>query len=170
MSEEGTVGFDYAGLVAGALRGVVRDVLRKVASDGLVGEQHLYLSFRTGAPGLDLPAHLRKQFPREMTIVLQNQFWGLAVAEDAFSVQLRFGGKLERLTVPFAALVAFADPSVPFGLRFEGAAAEDEGEASLPATAPAGRPVGPASAETGDAKVVAFRPGRKKAGRNRLGS
>jgi hypothetical protein len=168
MSEEGTAGFDYAGLVAGALRGVVREVLRRVASDGLVGEQHLYLSFRTSAPGLDLPAHLRKQFPKEMTIVLQNQFWGLTVEDEAFSVQLRFGGKLERLTVPFKALVAFADPSVPFGLRFESSASEDEGEASLPATAPAGRPAGPASAETGDAKVVAFRPGRKKPGPKRL--
>ena len=170
MTDEGPGEFDYAGLVAGALRGVVRDVLRKVESHGLVGEQHLYLSFRTSAPGLDLPAHLRKQFPREMTIVLQNQFWGLAVEDEEFSVQLRFGGKLERLSVPFAALVAFADPSVPFGLRFEGSAVEDEGAASLPATAPAGPPVGPESAATGDAKVVAFRPGRKKAGPNRLGS
>ena len=170
MSEEGTGGFDYAGLVAVALRGVVRDVLRKVASDGLVGEQHLYLSFRTSAPGLDLPAHLRKQFPKEMTIVLQNQFWGLAVEDEAFSVQLRFGGKLERLTVPFAALVAFADPSVPFGLRFEGAASEDEGEAFRPAPAPAGARPHPLLSETADAKVVAFRSPRKKPGPRRANS
>ena len=69
MSEEGTAGFDYTGLVAGALRGVVREVLQKVASEELVGEQHLYVSFRTSAPGLDLPAHLRKRFPKEMTRV-----------------------------------------------------------------------------------------------------
>jgi uncharacterized protein len=164
MSDEGTTGFDYAGLVAGALRGVVRDVLRKVASEGMVGEQHLYLSFRTAAPGLDLPPHLRKQFPQEMTIVLQNQFWGLAVEDEAFSVQLRFGGKLERLTVTFAALVAFADPSVPFGLRFEGAGeAEPDAEASAPVDSPAPAAPGEASAP----KVVAFRSTRKKPGPER---
>jgi hypothetical protein len=175
MSEEGTVGFDYAALVASALRGVVRDVLRKVADEGLVGEQHLYLSFRTSAPGLDLPAHLRKQFPKEMTIVLQNQFWGLAVEGDAFSVQLRFDGRLERLTVPFAALVAFADPSVPFGLRFEGSAEDAEATASEPAsvrrpTVPAGRRAAPRRSESGEARVVAFRPARKKPGPERVDS
>ena len=163
---EGTGGFDYAGLVAQALRGVVRDVLRKVASEGLVGEQHLYLSFRTSNPGLELPSHLRKQFPKEMTIVLQNQFWGLAVEDEAFSVQLKFGGRLERLTVPFAALVAFADPSVPFGLRFEGSGSEVEEEAP----APAARPAPAAPRARGDGKVVAFRSSRKKPGPRGLDS
>jgi hypothetical protein len=167
MSDEGTEAFDYAGLVAEALRGMVRDVLRKVASEGLVGEQHLYLSFRTSAPGLELPPQQRKQFPNEMTIVLQNQFWGLAVEEESFSLQLRFGGKLERLTVPFAALVSFADPSVPFGLRFEGAGElEPEGEASAPAPAKPPRAASGPSA----AKVVAFRSRRKKPAPERLDS
>jgi uncharacterized protein len=157
---------DYASLVAGALRGVVRDVLRRVASDGLLGEQHLYLSFRTSAPGLELPARLRKQFPQEMTIVLQNQFWGLSVEEEAFSVQLRFGGKLERLAVPFAALVAFADPSVPFGLRFEGSGSEGEEEAPAPAPHPALS----APTRAPAAKVVAFRSARKKPGPERIDS
>ncbi len=164
MTDEGPVEFDYAGLVAGALRGVVRDVLRKVESHGLVGEQHLYLSFRTKATGLELPAQLRKQFPKEMTIVLQNQFWGLTVDEDAFSVQLKFGGRLERLRVPFAALVAFADPSVPFGLRFEGSEAEGEDEAAAKAPTPIDRLSAPAGVPEADAKVVAFRSPRKKAG------
>ena len=164
MSDQGTTGFDYAGLVAEALRGVVRDVLRKVASEGMVGEQHLYLSFRTAAPGLDLPAHLKRKFPREMTIVLQNQFWGLAVEDESFSVQLRFGGKLERLTVPFATLVAFADPSVPFGLRFEGSGdSEPDVEPSTPREPAA--PVAPS--EAGAPKVVAFRSTRKKPGPER---
>jgi hypothetical protein len=167
MSDGETPGFDYAGLVAEALRGVVRDVLRKVASDGLVGEQHLYLSFRTSAPGLDLPLHLRKQFPEEMTIVLQNQFWGLAVEDEAFSVQLRFGGKLERLTVPFAALVAFADPSVPFGLRLAGSSPMSADEAPPPLPNPGLRA---APTPVADPKVVAFRPSRKKRGPGRLDS
>jgi len=170
MSETSGSGFDYAGLVAAALRGVVREVLRKVASEGLVGEQHLYLSFRTRAPGLELPSSLRRQFPEEMTIVLQNQFWGLAVDDGAFSVQLKFGGRLEQLTVPFDALVAFADPSVPFGLRFEQSGSlEPDAE---PATGtPAAEPREPeVPRRTGAEKVVAFRSPRKKAGPRRLGS
>jgi uncharacterized protein len=170
MRKPGTGGFDYAGLVAVALRGVVREVLRKVASDGLVGEQHLYLSFRTTAPGLEVPSSLRRQFPEEMTIVLQNQFWGLAVDDDAFSVQLKFGGRLEQLTVPFDALVAFADPSVPFGLRFEqsGSLEPDDEPATAP---PPADPQGPeAPSRTGAEKVVAFRSPRKKPGPRRLDS
>jgi hypothetical protein len=170
MSEGQTEEFDYATLVADALRGVVRNVLRRVQVDGLLGEQHLYLTFRTASRGLDLPARLRRQFPEEMTIVLQNQFWGLAVEEDAFSVQLKFGGRLERLTVPFAALVAFADPSVPFGLRFEPSGTGGEGDAASPAPAPAEPPVLDPTPEKSAAKVVAFRPGRKKQGPGPRGS
>ncbi len=170
MSETGAGEFDYAGLVAAALRGVVREVLRKVASDGLVGEQHLYLSFRTTAPGLELPASLRRQFPEEMTIVLQNQFWGLTVEDGEFSVQLKFGGRLEQLTVPFDALVAFADPSVPFGLRFEpsGSLEPDDEPAAAPPAADSREPEVPG--RTGAEKVVAFRSPRKKAGPRRLDS
>jgi uncharacterized protein len=168
MSEKGTDGFDYASLFAAALRGVVREVLRVVASEGLVGEQHLYLSFRTSAPGLELPAHLQKQFPKEMTIVLQNQFWGLTVQDEAFSVQLRFGGQLEQLRVPFAALVAFADPSVPFGLRLESSPPEPDDETPAPVLAKPSLRVAPRRAA--DTKVVAFRPSRKKRGPERLDS
>jgi uncharacterized protein len=169
MSQAGAGGFDYARLVADALRGVARDVLRKVEGEGLVGEQHLYLSFRTSAPGVEVPSHLRKQFPEEMTIILQNQFWGLEVADEVFSVQLKFSGTLERLTVPFAALVAFADPSVPFGLRFE-SSDEGEKEASAPAPTPAPPGSPPKSDPTGDGKVVAFRSPRKGPGPERRDS
>jgi hypothetical protein len=170
MSETGAIGFDYAGLVAAALRGVVREVLRKVASEGLVGEQHLYLSFRTTAPGLEVPPSLRRQFPEEMTIVLQNQFWGLTVEDAAFSVQLKFGGRLEQLSVPFDALVAFADPSVPFGLRFEqsGSLEPDDEPAPSPPVADSHEPEAPR--RPGAEKVVAFRSPRKKSGPRRLDS
>jgi hypothetical protein len=168
MSETGAVEFDYAGLVAAALRGVVREVLRKVASEGLVGEQHLYLSFRTTAPGLELPPSLRRRFPEEMTIVLQNQFWGLAVEDGAFSVQLKFGGRLEHLTVPFDALVAFADPSVPFGLRFEHSGDLEPDSEAGPTPTDSHEPS--ASSQKGGEKVVAFRSPRKKKGPRRLDS
>lgn len=109
---------DYARLVLDALRDVPRQVLRRAADEGLPGEHHFLLTFRTSHPGVALSPGLVARHPGEMTIVLQHQFWDLAVGEDAFSVTLRFGGIRERLHVPFAALLAFADPSVGFGLRF----------------------------------------------------
>ncbi|GGE42534.1 hypothetical protein GCM10007276_19790 [Agaricicola taiwanensis] len=113
-----------------ALRGLVRKVLSDVARDGLPGEHHFFVSFRTGAPGVKLSPRLREQHPEEMTIVLQHQFWDLEVMENHFTVGLSFGGVPEKLVVPYEALVGFYDPSVQFGLKFEIAesapAVEDE--------------------------------------------
>src|SRR5882724_356762 len=103
-----------------ALRGAVRRVLARVAEEGPPGEHFFYIGFRTDRPGVEIPRFLRDQYPQEMTIVLQNQFWDLEVSEDAFAVTLTFGGSRQRLTVPFLALTAFADPSAEFGLRFDG--------------------------------------------------
>ena len=110
---------DYARLVREALRDVPRQALRLAASEGLPGEHHFYLTFRTSHPGVALSPGLHARYPEQMTIVLQHQYRDLAVGEDAFSVTLRFGGAPERVHVPFAALVAFADPSVRFALQFE---------------------------------------------------
>lgn len=116
----------YDRMVEDALRGVVRRALTEVAGGGLPGDHHFYLTFRTTEPGVHIAAALRGQYPKEMTIVLQHQFWGLEVNEDHFAVTLSFGGKHERLVVPYHAIVSFADPSVKFGLQFESAAqAED---------------------------------------------
>jgi uncharacterized protein len=109
----------YDKLVENALRGVAREALRRAARDGLPGAHHFYLGFRTAAAGVSLPGYLSAKFPDEMTIVLQHQFWGLEVGEEAFSVSLSFQGRPERLTIPFAALTSFADPAVEFGLKFE---------------------------------------------------
>lgn len=107
-----------------ALRLVVRDALAHAAEHGLPGDHHFYLTFRTSHPGVEMPGHLRARYPQEMTIVLQHKFWDLAVdkAAGTFSVRLSFGGVAALLRVPFAALTAFADPHVRFGLRFESAA------------------------------------------------
>jgi hypothetical protein len=110
---------DYARLVREALRDVPRQALRLAASDGLPGDHHFYLTFRTSHTGVALSPGLHARYPDEMTIVLQHQYRDLAVGEEAFSVTLRFGGAPERLHVPFAALVAFADPAAKFALRFE---------------------------------------------------
>jgi hypothetical protein len=125
MAEEDPL--DYARLVREALRDVPRQALRLAASEGLPGEHHFYVTFKTSHPGVAISPGLRARHPDEMTVVLQHQYRDLAVGEEAFSVTLRFGGVPERLHVPFAALVAFADPAAEFGVRFE---AGEEGGAS----------------------------------------
>jgi len=118
----------YDRMVEDALRGVVRRALTEIASSGLPGDHHFYLTFRTVEPGVHIAPALRGQYPKEMTIVLQHQFWGLEVNEEHFAVTLSFGGKHERLVVPYRAIVSFADPSVKFGLQFESAVPPGEGE------------------------------------------
>jgi hypothetical protein len=109
----------YDLLVQDALRGVVRRVLSEVAKEGLPGEHHFYITFRTGAPGVRLSTAMRLQYPDVMTIILQHQFWDLSVAEQNFEVGLSFRNVPERLLVPFEAVTEFYDPSVQFGLKFE---------------------------------------------------
>jgi uncharacterized protein len=109
----------YDLLAQAALRGVVRTVLADAAKNGLPGEHHFKITFATGAPGVQLSERMRAQYPQAMTIILQHQFWDLAVREDAFEVGLSFGGIGEKLTVPFAAIMAFLDPAVQFGFQFE---------------------------------------------------
>jgi uncharacterized protein len=130
--------FDYGRMIAEALRDVARQALAYTAREGLPGEHHFYLSFRPRAAGVRAPAFLRDQYPDEMTVVLQNQFWDLEVDEEAFSVTLIFGGARQHLVVPFAALTGFADPAAQLGLRFEPPPEGGEGtdEEAAPATGP----------------------------------
>jgi uncharacterized protein len=133
--------FQYDKMVERALRGVVRDALTRVAQEGPRGAHHFYIGFATGMPGVVIPDSLRERFPEEMTIVLQHQFWDLEIGEESFSVSLSFQKQLERLTIPFAAIRNFADPSVNFALEFaEPPAAEPKAIGSLPAPKPAAEP------------------------------
>ena len=109
----------YDLLTQQALRGVVRNVLGEAAKKGLPGEHHFYISFDTKADGVRLSDRLKAQYPEQMTIILQHQFWDLEVDEDGFSVGLSFGGVPEKLQVPYEAIKGFFDPSVQFGLQFE---------------------------------------------------
>lgn len=132
----------YDLLVQDALRGVVRTVLED-ARKGLPGDHHFYITIDTRAEGVQLSPRMRAQYPEEITIVLQHQFWDLEVTEDRFEVGLAFGGVSERLTVPFTAITGFSDPSVRFGLQFtqipEGAAEAESagGKSAAAANAPA---------------------------------
>lgn len=109
----------YDLLTQDALRGVIRRVLADVARDGVPGEHHFYVTFRTRAPGVRISQRLRETYPEEMTIVLQHQFWDLVVTEQTVEVGLAFSGIPERLLVPFDAISGFFDPSVQFGVKFE---------------------------------------------------
>ncbi len=120
----------YDEIVQEALRGVVNRVLLEVESAGgvLPGDHHFYITFKTGAPGVDIPTHLRERFPDEMTIVLQNKFWDLVVEPERFSVGLSFNQLPAKLVVPFSAITAFVDPAVDFGLQFQAHGIEPEFE------------------------------------------
>jgi uncharacterized protein len=126
----------YDLLTQQALRGVVRNVLTDTAKKGLPGDHHFYISFDTRADGVRLSDRLRAQYPEEMTIILQHQFWDLKVGEEDFEVGLSFGGIPERLTVPFEAINGFFDPSVQFGLQFEEVTEGDERPAPANAQEP----------------------------------
>lgn len=177
----------YDLLTSDAMRGVLRRVLTDAAEHGLPGEHHFFITFKSKADGVAISSRLLAQYPEEMTIILQHQFWDLTVTEDHFEVGLSFGGVPERLVVPFSAIKSFFDPSVQFGLQFEPAEtaeaqaekagtgnAEAETNASEPlATAPSptalADPSQPAAAESEDkpkpgqgAEVVRLDRFRKK--------
>ena len=119
----------YDILAQEAMRGVVRKVLTEVAQTGLPGEHHFFITFNTRYPGVRVSSRIREQYPEEMTIVLQHQFWDLSVTETTFEVGLSFNSVPERLLIPFEAITAFVDPHASFGLKLE--AAEDEEHADL---------------------------------------
>lgn len=125
----------YQALADAALRGVVREALRRVEKQGLVGAHHFRITFKTGFPGVEIPDFLREQYPDEMMIILQHQFWGLKVKDDAFEVTLSFKKVPATLVIPFAALTQFADPGVAFGLQFR-EVDEDGAAKPLPASTP----------------------------------
>ncbi len=160
----------YDLLTQQALRGVVRSVLTDTAKKGLPGDHHFYISFDTKADGVRISDRLRAQYPDEMTIILQHQFWDLKVGENEFEVGLSFGGVPERLTVPFDAINGFFDPSVQFGLQFEEVAEGEERSTPANAQEPITKkkrsspnpPAAPADAPAARAAAPASAPKREK--------
>ena len=115
----------YDEIVQEALRAVVGRVLGEVETTGrLPGEHHFYITFKTGAAGVDIPRHLSERFPDEMTIVIQNRFWDLKVREEGFEVGLSFNQAPAKLFIPFSAITGFVDPAVNFALQFQAQAEE----------------------------------------------
>jgi len=150
----------YEAMAQDALRGVVKAALKRAAQEGLPGDHHFYITFKTRAPGVSGPADLLAKYPDEMTIVLQRQFWDLAPGETFFSVTLSFGKEPKKLSIPYAAVTTFYDPSVQFRLAFEVAAPPVQPDEPAPATTQ------PSDAESAAApdepKVVSLDQFRKK--------
>lgn len=149
----------YDVLVQNALRSVVRKVLTDSVKDGLPGAHHFYISFDTGAPGVKISPRLKEMYPEEMTIVLQHQFWDLAVTETGFEVSLSFDKIPERLCVPYETITGFFDPSVKFGLKFESVTAKGEDAATETAPAKPKKPARSKAQPKGDDEPVQI--GRK---------
>lgn len=135
----------YGQMVEAALRTVVRDVLAKLENGEVPEPHHFYITFRTGHHGVEMPDFLFARYPREMTVVLQHQYWDLEAGEDGFGVTLSFNDNLERLFIPYEAIKVFADPGVEFGLQFTlGSESEDdEGGRAVPAGKPLHLPTKP---------------------------
>ena len=147
----------YDKLVERALKNVVREALMHVSAHGLPGAHHLYITFRTDHPDVSIPDALRAKYPVEMTIVLQYQFWDLAVDDEGFRVTLSFNDRQQRLAIPFAAVNAFADPSVNFALQFQPIEAARRDDAAKPGPGkPAAKPAGK------DGKIIPLDTFRKK--------
>jgi hypothetical protein len=148
----------YDVLARDALRGVLRRVLADAAEHGLPGEHHFFITFVSTAEGVKLSPRLLSQYPEEMTVILQHQFWDLVVTDDRFEVGLSFGGIPERVVVPFSAIKSFFDPSVQFGLQFEpqDTATEthpsDRAASAAPAAPPSALPAPPAESASEPAK------------------
>jgi uncharacterized protein len=173
MAREGTEKdlLRYDRMVEAALRGVVREAIARVAGFGLPGGHSLYITFRSEFPGVDMPDWLKAQYPEAMTIVLEHQFWDLSADEETFGVTLSFKGRRQRITVPYAALTAFHDPGVQFGLRFDQMQEAEEknvaqggksASASTPLPAPAAKPEAAAAGDAKTAQVVNLESFRKK--------
>src|SRR5882724_6850187 len=158
----------YDVLAREALRGVLRHVLSDAAQQGLTGNTHFYITFLSKADGVNISPRLLSQYPEEMTIILQHQFWDLTVTDDQFEVGLSFGGTPERLVVPFSAIKSFFDPSVQFGLQFEPSeseAAADEAPATMPVSStikPQSEPEDEPTKPSEGAEVVRLDRFRKK--------
>src|SRR5690348_11061624 len=144
----------YQALTDSALRGVVRDALRRIEKSGLIGAHHFYLTFKTHAEGVDIPEFLKEQYPDEMTTIIQHQYWALKVKDDYFEVTLTFKKLPAPLHIPFSALTAFFDPGVQFGLQFR----SDSETQAKPAPAPVVVPPGPPDAHAETPEPVAPKP------------
>jgi hypothetical protein len=153
----------YDLLAQQALRGVVREALNIAAATGLPGEHHFYIAFNTKYPGVEISERLAQRYPREMTIVLQHQYWNLRVHDDRFEAELSFDNIPEKLVIPFDAVKGFLDPAVQFGLQFESVPVKSKlKEVPAAALPDAAAPESEAAPAADSPKIVSLDSFRKK--------
>jgi hypothetical protein len=153
----------YDLMVEEALRGVVYTALKQASEQGLQGDHHFYISFRTDEEGVLMPEGLKGNYPEEMTIVLQHQYWDLQIKKDLFEVTLSFNAAQQRLIIPFHAITAFADPAVKFGLQFHtisAARSREESKLEEHAEGKEAKPAKASKAKKGSAKEQAAETGQ----------
>ena len=151
--------FRYDELVQKALISLVKEVLEDISKNGLLGEHHVYIRFRTDHPSVKIPKYLKEQHPKEVGIIIQYQFWNLRVYKDRFSVDLSFKGIQETLEIPFSAMTFFADPSVNFRLQFTPSFDQDGGGETPPDKDDRKHSD---ESDDGDGKIISFSSFRKK--------
>jgi len=160
---------DYQALVHKALKGAVRDVLKIIEAEGLQGDHHYYITFRTEDEGVKVPKRMKTQYPSEMTIVIQHRYWDLKVHEDKFEIGLSFNQRPEHLVVPFEAITSLVDPSQRFALQFDAEVEEEMEEGQLfddlpaepekPQAKPQAEPEAAGNSEDNVVALDAFRKG-----------
>ena len=152
----------YDLLAQQALRGVVREALNIAAATGLPGEHHFYIAFNTKYPGVEISERLAQRYPREMTIVLQHQYWNLKVHDDRFEAELSFDNIPEKLVIPFDAVKGFLDPAVQFGLQFESVPVKSKLKEVPAAVSDTAAPDSEAAPAPDSPKIVSLDSFRKK--------
>jgi hypothetical protein len=158
----------YEKWIEQALRHVVAQAIEHVAAEGLPGGHHFYITFRTDHPGVEIPQRIRAQYPQEMTIVLQHQFWDLAFNRETQAIQvgLSFGGVPSKLVIPLDAVVEFADPHIRYGLRFQAADAPFAEPAPEEAADPDAPAIAPEATDAEPAQVVSLDAFRRRSPQN----
>ena len=147
---------NYEQMTQLALRGVVRDAIRRVIrEDGLPGAHHFYITFLTRYPGVEIDENLAKKYPEEVTIVLEHQYWDLNAYAEEFEVTLKFGGVPRYLKVPYTAVTRFHDPSVGFALQFDTPAEMEDAPPTLARIKPAKTDAGPKAVPKAKSKTKA---------------
>ena len=120
-----TFTINYEEIIKDSLKKAIKKLLQNVSLKCLPGDHHFYISFITNFPGVKISECMMKDYPNEMTIVIQNWFENLHVDDKSFSIVLNFKNKPEKLNIPFESIISFSDPSVNFSLQFEGSLSQN---------------------------------------------
>ena len=107
---------EYQKILDKNMLNVFKDILKNIKDNGLSNNNHLYITFLTNHKNVELPNWLKQKYPKEMTIIIQYEYYDLEINKNNFSITLSFGNIKTKLQISYNAIVSFADPSANFGL------------------------------------------------------